>query len=378
MIPVCLPSIPKNAKEYVSAVIDGNWVSSRCLEPSLDFISKLENAFSSFIGVEFGVAVNSGTAALDLAVTSLGIGPDDEVIVPSFTMIASAASVIRSGARPVFIDADPDTWCISVDIVEGSVSSKTRAIMPVHIYGYPCDMHKINSLAEKHGLFIIEDAAEAIDTQYFGKRAGSMSDFGCFSFYANKTVTCGEGGMLVTSDRELARRAAKLKDQAFGVRRFVHEELGFNFRMSNILAAYAYASFEEVESAVSVKKKNAALYSEALSDIAGLTLPPRSTDDIINTFWMYGVLMDRDEFGISKEEAMRRLREESGIETRDFFLPMHRQPVMINSGFVDTGTAMPVSDMLWERGFYLPSGIDITERDIAYIADSIRSLHKTR
>ena len=237
---------------------------------------------------------------------------------------------------------------------------------------------KINSLAEKHGLFIIEDAAEAIDTQYFGKRAGSMSDFGCFSFYANKTVTCGEGGMLVTSDRELARRAAKLKDQAFGVRRFVHEELGFNFRMSNILAAYAYASFEEVESAVSVKKKNAALYSEALSDIAGLTLPPRSTDDIINTFWMYGVLMDRDEFGISKEEAMRRLREESGIETRDFFLPMHRQPVMINSGFVDTGTAMPVSDMLWERGFYLPSGIDITERDIAYIADSIRSLHKTR
>lgn len=377
MIPVCQPVVPKNAKKYINAVIDGNWASSRCDDPSIDFLGKIEKEFSAFTGAEFGIAVSSGTAALELAAASLGIGPGDEVIVPSFTMIASAAAVIRNGARPVFVDADSETWCMDADLAEDAVSTKTRAMMPVHIYGYPCDMKKIGESAEKRGLFVIEDAAQAVGTIYNGQPAGSMGDFGCFSFYANKTVTCGEGGILVTCNKELALRAAMLKNQAFGAQKFVHHSLGFNFRMSNILAAYAYASFEEVETAVSRKKKTAALYREVLSGIDGLVFPPRSTDHVVNSFWMFGILLDRKEFGLSKEKTVNRLREDYGIETRDFFMPMHRQPVMINRGFVDTGIPMPVADMLWEKGFYLPSGAGLAERDIGYVADAIRSIHKT-
>ena len=245
-IPVCVPVVPKKAKQYVNEVIDKNWVSSLCLDEEVNFIDKLETGFSAFIGVEHGISVTSGSTALDLSVATLGIGPGDEVIVPTFTMIATVNAVIHSGAKPVFVDVDENTWCIDVTKIEKNITSYTKAIIPVHMYGYPCDMDSIIDIARKYNLHVIEDSAEAIGTQYNNQLVGSFGIISCFSFYANKTITSGEGGILVTNNDEIAQKARKLKNHAFGEPRFLHDEIGFNFRMNNLTAAYAYASFEEV------------------------------------------------------------------------------------------------------------------------------------
>ncbi|MBN1409482.1 MAG: DegT/DnrJ/EryC1/StrS family aminotransferase [Spirochaetales bacterium] len=375
-IPVCSPVIPENAKKYVCNAIDRNWVSSRCLDEEVNYLKKLEEGFSQYIGVRFGTAVTSGTTALDLAVAALGIVPGDEVIVPDFTMIATVSAVIHNGAVPVFVDADPGTWCMDATRIEEAVTEKTRAIIPAHIYGYPCDMDAIMETAERHGIPVIEDAAEAIGTVYKGKMAGSIGRIGCFSFYANKTVTSGEGGMLVTDDEELYTKAAMLKDQGFGEPRFIHEEIGFNFRMNNLTAAYAFASFEEAGEYVKSKIRNARAYSELLAGIDGITLPPRGGDDIVNSYWMYGILIDERQFGLSKTEVRKRLKEEFGVDTRDFFYPMHKQPALLKKGFVKDGSSMPVSWRLWEKGMYLPSSTDIRPEEIKYTADALKRLKK--
>ena len=374
--PVNIPVVPKNAKKYVNATIEKNWISSHCLDEEVNYIKKLEDGFSSFIGVKYGTAVTSGTTALDLAIATLGIGAGDEVIVPTFTMIATASSVIHNGAKPVFIDVDPETWNIDVNLIEKAVSAKTKAIIPVHIYGYPVDMDRIMEIAKKYNLFVIEDAAEAIGTEYKGRRAGSIGDIGCFSFYANKTVTSGEGGIVVSDNEEYAKKAAMLKDQAFGEPRFIHNEIGYNFRMNNLTAAYAYASFEEVSVYIDRKINNAQAYSDALSGIDGIILPPESKEGYKNSYWMYGVLINEEKFGCSKAETRELLKSEFGVETRDFFYPMHKQPVMINRGYVDEGAEMPAAEKLWKTGFYLPSSINLKEEQILHIADALKQIRK--
>ncbi len=373
-IPVCVPAVPKKAKEYVSAAIDKNWVSSLCLDEEVNFIKKLEDGFSSYIGVKYGTATTSGSTALDLAVATLKIAEGDEVIVPTFTMVATANSVIHNGAKPVFVDADPQSWCIDANAIEQAITEKTKAIMPVHVYGYPAEMTKILEIAKRHNLYVIEDAAEAIGTEYKGKKAGSFGDIGCFSFYANKTMTCGEGGMLVTDNEEVYKRAAMLKDQAFGEPRFIHEDVGFNFRMNNLTAAYAFASFEEVSDYVEKKIKNAALYDKLLAGIEGITLPKNGAEGIKNSYWMYGILIDEKKYGGSKAEVRKILKSEHGIDTRDFFYPMHKQPIMIKKGYVAEGTSFPVSEMLWEQGLYLPSSVNLKEEEINYIAEALKGL----
>jgi perosamine synthetase len=375
-IPVCVPVIPENAEKYVCEVIRRNWVSSLCLDEEVNFIKKLEEGFSSFIGVKFGIAVTNGTTALDLAIATLKIGPGDEVIVPSFTMIASASSVIHNGAIPVFVDSDPGTWCIDVSLIEKAITERTKAIMPVHIYGYPADMDRILEVAEKYNLYVIEDAAEAIGTEYKGRKAGSFGNINCFSFYANKTITSGEGGMVVTDNEEFAKRAAMLKDQAFGQPRFIHEDIGFNFRMNNLTAAYAYASFEEVSEYIKKRLRNGEFYNKALSDIEGIILPPKSKNGIKNSYWMYGILIDEKRYGRPRQEVRELLKSDFGIDTRDFFYPMHKQPVMIKNGYVKEDTKMPVSERLWEDGLYLPSSTDLKEEQILYIADAIKKLRR--
>ncbi len=370
-IPVCIPVVPRKAKEYVNAVIDKNWISSACHEESVNFIRKLEEEFSKFIGVRYGIAVTSGTTALDLAIATLKIGKGDEVIVPSFTMIATANSVIHNGACPVFVDVDLETLCIDVNLIERAISEKTRAIIPVHIYGYPANIEGIMKIARKYNLFVIEDAAEAIGTEYKYKRAGSFGDISCFSFYANKLITSGEGGMVVTDNKEYAERAAMLKDQAFSQPRFVHEDIGFNFRMNNLTAAYAYASFEEVDEYIKKRIQNAELYNRALSGIEGITLPPKNKAGIKNSYWVYSILIDEKKYGRSKPEVRELLRTEYGIDSRDFFYPMHKQPIMIKKGYVKEAARMLVSEKLWEEGLYLPSSTNIKENQIKYIADAL-------
>ena len=375
-IPVCVPVIPKNAKRYVDAVIERNWVSSLCFDEEVNFIKKLEEGFSSYIGVRYGIAVTNGTTALQLALSALKIGPGDEVIVPSFTMIATASSVVHVGARPVFADADPETWCIDAGQVERFITAKTKAIIPVHIYGYPVDMDTIMSIATKHKLRVIEDAAEAIGTEYHGRKAGSFGEISCFSFYANKLVTSGEGGIVVTNDEQLARRAAMLKDQAFGKSRFIHEDVGFNFRMNNLTAAYAYASFEEVETSLRGRVGNANLYNELLDDIEGITLPPKSENGTLNSYWMYGILIDPKRFGRTKSEVRQLLKSEHSIDTRDFFYPMHRQPIMIERGYVDASVQMPVSEKLWDQGLYLPSSTNLAKEEIHSVVRALKTLKR--
>jgi perosamine synthetase len=373
-IPVCIPVIPKNAKKYVSAVIDKNWVSSLCLDEEVNYLKKLENSFSAFVGVKYGIAVTNGTTALDLAMAALNIGPGDEVIVPSFTMVATASCVVHNGARPVFVDSDPKTWCIDVNLVENAITTKTKAIIPVHMYGYPADMDRIMEIARKHKLYVVEDAAEAIGTEYKGRKAGSIGDINCFSFYANKTMTCGEGGMVVTDNEAYAKRVAMLKDQAFGQPRFIHEDIGFNFRMNNLTAAYAYASFEEVGEYIEKRMRNAELYNQALAGLEGVVLPPKNSEGIKNSYWMYGILIDKNKFGRTKQETRDLLKSQYGVETRDFFYPMHKQPVMIKRGYVKENTSMPVSERLWEDGMYLPSSTNLKPEEIAYIVDSLKKL----
>jgi perosamine synthetase len=374
-IPVCVPVVPRNAKRYVNLVIEKNWISSLCLDESVNFIKKLEEEFARFVGVKYGVTTTSGTTALQLAIAALGLKPGDEVIVPTFTMIATANAVILNGAIPVFVDADPETWCIDVSLIEPLINERTRAILPVHIYGHPADMDKINELAQKYNLFVIEDAAEAIGTEYKGKKAGSFGDIGCFSFYANKIVTCGEGGILVTDNEFLAQRARKLKDQAFGEPRFIHDEIGFNFRLNNLNAAYAYASFEEVEEYIEKRRRNAQLYNQGLAEVEGVILPPEKSY-AKNSYWMYAILIDKRRFGRSKDEVKQLLKSEYGIDTRDFFYPMHKQPVFIKMGYVSPDTKMPVAEKLWEQGLYLPSSTNLTESEISYIVEAIKKLRK--
>lgn len=373
-IAVCVPIIPKNAKQYVNAVIEKNWVSSLCLDEEVNYIKKLEEGFSSYVGTRYGIAVTNGTTALQLALSTLHIGPGDEVIIPSFTMIATASSVVHVGARPVFVDADPETWCVDINAIEKLITKKTKAIIPVHIYGYPADMDKIMSIAAKHNLYVIEDAAEAIGTEYRGKKAGSFGHMSCFSFYANKLVTSGEGGIVVTNDESLARRASMLKDQAFGKNRFIHEDIGYNFRMNNLTAAYAYASFEEVETSLDSRINNAFLYSKLLHDIKGITLPPSSTNGTVNSYWMYGILVDAEKFGRSKADVKQLLKSEHKIDTRDFFYPMHKQPIMVERGYVSSTASMPVSEKLWDQGLYLPSSTNLTEKEIHLVVEALRKL----
>ena len=368
MIPVCEPTLKGNERKYVLECLETNWISSKG-----KYIDLFETEFSSYCNRRFGVACSSGTAALHLALAALGIGPGDEVIVPTFTMIATCNAVLYCGATPVLVDAGEEDWCIDVGRIEEKTTGRTRAIIPVHIYGHPCDMDPILDLAEKYGLSVVEDAAEAIGAEYKGRRIGSLSDAACFSFYANKTVTTGEGGMVVTDSEEVAARLRKLRDQAFSARRFLHDEMGFNYRMTNIQAAIGAAQMEYIDELVDARIGNAGLYDMMLGEVEGVGLPPRK-ESVRNVHWMYGILIE-DEFGISRSEVMACLGDR-GIGTRSFFHGMHRQPAYGNleNRVPDWRSEFPVSDELTRKGMYLPSGGSLSESERDRVVDCIKSL----
>lgn len=365
MIPVCEPTLKGNELKYVTDCIKTNWISS-----SGKYIKEFEEKFSDFCNVKYGVACSNGTTALHLALEVLGIGKGDEVIIPTFTMIATANAVIYAGAKPVLVDAEEETWNIDTDLIERKITKKTKAIMPVHIYGHPCDMNAINEIARKHNLKVIEDAAESHGAEYKGRRTGGLSDVASFSFYANKIITTGEGGMLVTNDRKTAERARLLRNHAFSEQRFLHKELGFNYRMTNIQAAIGLAQMEYADELVNSRIKNAILYSSLLKKVKGITLPPKK-DWAKNVYWMYAILIEK-EFGFGKEQVMANLLEK-GVETRSFFYPMHKQPVYKkkDSRFPDTNGKYPVSEELFKKGLYLPSGSSLTKEQIKEVVEGI-------
>jgi perosamine synthetase len=366
MIPVCEPALDGRELEYVRDCIETSWISS-----AGKYINLFEEKFSAYCGARYGIACSSGTTAIHLAMVALGIGPGDEVIIPDFTLIVSANMVILAGARPVLVDVDDKTWCIDPKLIEAKITPRTKAIMAVHMYGHPCDMTAITKIARKHNLFVVEDCAEAHGAEVNGVKVGSISDVACFSFYGNKILTTGEGGMLTCNDEDIAKRIRLLCNQGFQEPRFVHSVLGFNYRLTNVQAAIGLAQTEMAESKVEKKRWIGQKYNELLADWPHLTLPVEEPW-ARNVYWMYGVLVN-DSFGVSKDQLMSELKSR-GVDTRSFFCPMSLQPVFKGSDprFPDTTGDCPVSVDLWNRGLYLPSGLPLTQEDIEIVVDKIK------
>ncbi|HEY4104875.1 MAG TPA: DegT/DnrJ/EryC1/StrS family aminotransferase [Polyangiaceae bacterium] len=368
-IPVCEPLLAGRELEYVTKAVSGGWISS-----SGSYVAEFEREFAQYLGVPVAVTTTSGTTALHLALVAAGIGPGDEVIIPAFTMIASAFAVCYTGAKPVFVDADA-TWNIDPRLVEAKITPKTRAIMPVHVYGHSCEMDSLRKLASAHELLVIEDAAEAIGSRYKGELCGALGDMSCFSFFANKLVTTGEGGMVVARDERLGERLRYFKNLCFpldGSRRYVHEEIGFNYRMPNVLAAIGLAQLERADFYLERRRANAARYNELLQNQRGIVTPPEAPWTT-SSYWMYGILIG-DEFGLARDEVMQKLKQ-AGIETRSFFVSMHRQPALAKYGCDMTGE-YPVTDELSRRGLYLPSSSGLTDTQIARIAETLLALRR--
>src|SRR3989344_8008146 len=367
MIPVCVPLLSGNEKKYLMDAIATNWISS-----SGKYIGMFEEAFAKYCGVEHGICVTNGTHALHLALVALGIGKGDEVIVPDFTMIASAFAVCYTGAVPVFVDADKDTWNMDVSKIEERINSKTKAIMAVHIYGNPCDMHSINKIARKYNLKVIEDAAEVHVAEYGGKKCGALGDISCFSFFANKIITTGEGGMVLTNDLELAKRCRYYQNLCFSVdgpRDYVHHDIGFNYRMSNLHAAIGLAQTEKAEEYVLMRIKTNKLYRELLGGIDGISFQVDDSKSR-NVYWMNGILIDKEKFGVSRDELMEKLKVK-GVDSRPFFVGMHKQPSLIKYGCRVDGD-FSVSEYLGFNGLYIPSGSGLKEEEIRFVCDRIK------
>jgi len=367
-IPVCEPLLGGRELEYVTKAVSGGWISS-----SGSYVAEFEKQFASYLGVPYAVTTTSGTTALHLALVAAGIGAGDEVIIPAFTMMASAIAVCYTGAKPVFVDADASNWNLDPSLIEAKITAKTRAIMPVHVYGHSCDMDAVQRIADKHGLLVIEDAAEAIGSRYKGRLCGSIGDMSCFSFFANKLITTGEGGMVVVRDERFIERLRYFKNLCFpldGSRRYVHEDIGFNYRMPNVLAAIGLAQLERADVYLECRRSNAVRYNALLAGQRGITIPPE-LPWTTNSYWMYSILIG-DDFGISRDQVMAGLKA-VGIETRSFFVSMHRQPALKKFG-CDVSGDYPVTDDLARRGLYLPSSSGLTDAQIARISGALLAL----
>jgi len=366
-IPVNEPLLDGNEKRYLAECIDTGWISSEG-----PFIKQFEERFAARVGRRYGIAVCNGSAALEIAVAALGLGYGDEVILPTFTIISCAAAVVRAGAKPVLVDSDSVTWNMDVGQIAAKITPRTKAIMVVHIYGLPVDMDPLLALANRHGLKVIEDAAEMHGQTYRGRPCGSFGDLSTFSFYPNKHLTTGEGGMLVTDDAALAKRCRSLRNLCFQPgKRFVHEELGWNFRMTNLQAAVGLAQLERLDEFVARKRRMGQRYTELLADLPGLQLPLAATDYADNIYWVYGLVLD-ESLPLDAEDAMHRLLK-AEVGTRPFFWPMHEQPVFQNRGWFE-GERFPVAERLAQRGFYIPSGLALSEAQMEEVATVVREV----
>lgn len=362
IIPVCEPTLDGNELKYITDAVETNWISS-----AGSYIRRFEALFAEKIGATYGIACMNGTVALHLALATLGLEPGDEVIIPTFTMIATANAVTYLGAKPVLIDSEPCTWNLDIAQIEAKITPRTKAITIVHTYGHPVDMDAVNAIAAKHGLFVLEDAAEAHGAQYKGRPVGSLGDAACFSFYGNKIITTGEGGMITTDREDVARLAWNLRDHAFSTERhFWHKFLGYNYRMTNLQAAIGLAQTEQLEKFVAMRRANAAYYTARLREIPGITTPPEAPW-AVNVFWMYGILLE-PAFGMTRD-ALRAGLAQRGIETRTFFIPMHCQPIYFEQY---RGERYPVAEDLCRRGLYLPSASNLTREDIDTVVDAIK------
>jgi perosamine synthetase len=356
-IPVSAPVLGDEELANVVEAVRSGWISSRGA-----FIGEFERLFATFCGVRHGIAVANGTVALHIALLAAGVRPGDEVLVPSLTFIATANVVRYCGATPVFVDSDRATWQLDPDLLEAKVTARTRAVIPVHLYGHPCDMGPILELARRRGLAVIEDAAEAHGARYRGRVVGGLGAVGCFSFYGNKLITTGEGGICVTDDAALAERLRLLRDHGMDPKRpYWHETVGFNYRMTNLQAAVGVAQMGKLSGFIEKKRLIAGWYREALEPLARagrVALHPEAPW-ARSVFWMYSVLLG--DVHVSLDEVRSRL-EERGVDSRPFFHPIHTLPPYAN------GERLPVAEDLAARGLNLPSGVGLERDQIERVA----------
>ena len=366
MIPVFEPVIGEEEVAAVAAAIRRGEISGSFGES----IPRFEEAFAAYCGCKFGIAVSNGTAALHLAVAALELKPGDEILVSASTNIATVLAAYHNNLVPVPVDSESRTWILNLDLIEALITPRTRAIIPVHLFGHPVDMDRLCQIARKHNLIVIEDCAESHGATCRDRMTGSFGEMGCFSFYANKVITTGEGGMIVTNNSKLAERLKLLRNLAFTTPRFRHEIAGYNFRMTGYQAAMGLIQCNKIEKVIEEKIRVAHSYDRFLKKVGGLQLPAPSTIGR-HVYWMYGVVV-RPEFGIPRDELQERLRD-AGIETRTFFCPMNLQPFLQQqSGY--RKVECPVAESLWETGFYLPSSPKLTEQIIEQIAETIYNI----
>ena len=367
MINLCVPNLAGNEWKYIKECLDTNWVSS-----AGSYVDKFEEQFKHYVGSNAAVVTMNGTAALHLALMSLGIGPGDEVIVPSLTFISPVNAIRYVGASPVFVDVCRDSFVMDADKIEEMVTEKTKAILPVHIYGHPVDMDQVMKIAKKYNLFVIEDATESLGSLYKGRSTGVIGDIGCFSFNGNKLITTGAGGMMVTNDVELGKRIKYLSNQTKSVQEnggFYHEEIGYNYRMPNLLAAMGVAQLENIDQFIAIKRENTNYYNQSLKDVSGITLPVEK-EGVMNVNWLYSVLVEQD-YPESRDRLIFKLRE-NDIEARPFFVPVHSMPPYVNCKYGD----LKVTNEISRLGLNLPSSVGLTPKDIDKICDIIINVLK--
>ncbi|MGJ4950102.1 DegT/DnrJ/EryC1/StrS family aminotransferase [Bradyrhizobium sp. HKCCYLS20291] len=335
-------------------------------------IPEFEEQFAAFCGCKYGVAVTSGTAALQVAVAAAGIGRGDEILMSASTNIATALAAYHNGANSVAVDSEPVTWNLDPDLIERLITPRTKAIIPVHLFGHPCDMDRIMAVARRHNLTVIEDCAESHGATWQGRMTGSFGDMACFSFYANKIITTGEGGMVVTNDPALGERLRLLRNLGFGKPRFYHEVPAYNFRMTGMQAALGLAQLAKIDRFIAQKRTVAATYNELLANIPGIQTPAE-LPGAMNVYWMYAIVIG-PEFGRTRDELATILLEQ-GIETRTFFCPMNLQPFLrAQEGHRDVGC--PVAERLWQDGFYLPSANQLDRLSIARVCEAIAAARR--
>lgn len=369
MIPITEPFLGKQELKSVIEVIKSGWISSKG-----KFIREFEDKFAKYCGVKYGIAVSNGTVALHLALAAIGIKDKDEVIVPDLTFIATANAVKYCNAKPVFVDSHPGYWCIDPEKISQAITSKTKAIIPVHLYGHPCDMDKIMKITKSRNLYVIEDAAEAHGAEYKGLKVGSFGDISCFSFFGNKVITTGEGGMCLTNNEILAEKMRILRDHGMNPnKKYWHDTIGFNYRMTNIQAAIGVAQLRKIDKFISKRRKIAEKYAEELKeleDVKLIKLHPQSSW-AKGIYWMYCILLE-DNFGLSRDDLIIALGKR-GIDTRPFFYPVHLMPPhRKKSENEDFSVALGLS----RAGICLPSGVNLSERNIITICRAIRELSK--
>lgn len=364
MIPLCVPKIKGNEWKYIKECIDTNWVSS-----AGSYVDRFERDFSEYLNVKKSVTTSNGTTALFLALKILGIREGDEVIVPSLTFISPVNTIKYVGAEPVFVDVTRDTYVMNVEKVVELITDKTKAIIPVHLYGHPVDMDKLVEIAREHNLYIVEDATESLGAFYKGRTVGTLGDIGCFSFNGNKLITTGAGGMLVTNDEELGDKAKFLSTQAKVTnenKSFYHPEIGYNFRMPNILAAMGCAQLEDIDEYIRIKRENASYYNKLLKNVRGITMPIEK-EWAKNVHWLYSIIVE-DEYGISRDDLIKILAKNK-IESRPFFTPIHKMPPYKNCRHGD----LSITEELAKKGLNLPSSVGLTKEEIQKVYKTIIS-----